>query len=103
MRERMVRWKILRNSLVGRFSHPCVSFVHPRLFAPEEEKEEVGSKVTDALGENFERHDKIAKIHQGVVNGGFQLLTSHATCSLTIKVTHCQYYYFLRWWRRGGG
>jgi len=35
----------------------------------EEEKEEVGSKVTDALGENFERHDKIAKIHQGVVNG----------------------------------
>lgn len=34
-----------------------------------EEKEEVGSKVTDALGENFERHDKIAKIHQGVVNG----------------------------------
>lgn len=35
----------------------------------EEEKEEVGSKVTDALGENFEKHDKIAKIHQGVVNG----------------------------------
>jgi len=35
----------------------------------EEEKEDVGSKVTDALGENFERHDKIAKIHQGVVNG----------------------------------
>ena len=30
----------------------------------------MGSKVTDALGENFERHDKIAKIHQGVVNGG---------------------------------
>ena len=83
MRERMVRWKILRNSLVGGFFHPCVSFVHPRLFAPEEEKEEVGSKVTDALGENFERHDKIAKIHQGVVNGGFQLLTSHTTCYLT--------------------
>lgn len=35
----------------------------------EEEKEEVESKVTDALGENFEKHDKIAKIHQGVVNG----------------------------------
>jgi len=35
----------------------------------EEEKEEVGSKVTDALGENFEKHDKIAKIHQGAVNG----------------------------------
>jgi len=35
----------------------------------EEEKEEVESKVIDALGENFEKHDKIAKIHQGVVNG----------------------------------
>ena len=49
------------------------------MFEPEEEKEEVGSIVTDALGENFERHDKIAKIHQGVVNGGFQLLAFNPT------------------------
>ena len=68
------------------------TFVHPRLFAPEEEKEEVGSKVTDALGENFERHDKIAKIHQGVVNGGFQFLTSHATCSMKIYIANTSRY-----------
>ena len=59
---------------------PCVHRISPCVFAPEEEKEEVGSKVTDALGENFEKHDKIAKIHQGAVNGG--LPAFYVACKL---------------------
>ena len=74
MRARIVRWKIRKNSLVG-VVFLGVFRLPTFVFGPEEEKEEVGSKVTDALGENFEKHDKIAKIHQGMVNGGFQLLT----------------------------
>ena len=82
-RERKVRWKIQRNSPVGGFLDlPCVHRISPCVFAPEEEKEEVGSKVTDALGENFEKHDKIAKIHQGAVNGG--LPAFYVACKLII-------------------
>ena len=35
-------------------------------FGAEKEKEEVGNDVEDALEENFDKHDKIAKIHTGV-------------------------------------
>merc|ERR1712076_135627 len=35
----------------------------------EEEKDDVEEKVDEALNENFDKHDKIAKIHNGDVNG----------------------------------
>ena len=36
----------------------------------EEKKDDVEEKVDEALNENFDKHDKIAKIHNGDVNGG---------------------------------
>merc|ERR1712226_1114181 len=35
----------------------------------EEEKDDVEEKFDEALNENFDKHDKIAKIHNGNVNG----------------------------------
>jgi hypothetical protein len=46
------------------------------LFGLEDEKVEVEEKVTEALDENFDKHDKIAKIHKGEeLNGGVHALT----------------------------
>ena len=44
----------------------------------ENEKVEVEGKVEEALEENFEKHDNIAKIHQGDVelNGGLDAFFS---------------------------